>query len=32
MQWWPDLFVYLLFSEADQKNNKKKKKNQVKRN
>lgn len=31
MQWWPDLFVYLLFSEADQKNNKKKK-NQVKRN
>ena len=25
MQWWPDLFVYLLFSEADQKNNKKKK-------
>lgn len=31
MQWWPDLFVYLLFSEADRKNNKKKK-NQVKRN
>lgn len=30
MLWWPDLFVYLLFSEADKKNNKKK--NQVKRN